>query len=128
MTTRHYELTILTGGGPDAGTTGVVHMKFDGTNGSTGWQRFADERQPHFRRGLVDVAAVECGDLGDVDTCSLLVERRGDSPAWFVRTVELTTGEESLVWTFETWVKGEPVSRSGPSREPGAGRVAAGRE
>ena len=43
---------------------------------------------------------------------------RGTGPEarWFLNSVEVLDGDESILWTFDSWIGGEAVASSNPER------------
>ena len=120
MTTKTYDIAILTSGDRDAGTSAEVWLKFDGSAGTTGWFAFSDPDEPperrHFGRGQIDYGSIDFADLGDPQTCT--VELRGDADeSWIPCSVELIDGGESHTWQFGNRIRtGEQAVQDSPLR------------
>ena len=115
---KDYDVAICTCAEVDAGTTGEVWLKFDGTKDRTEWFPFVDSDAPsdwqHFNAGRIDYGSFDFVDLGELRTCSIQL-RGAHNESWLPKSVELIDGSTSYVWLFEEWLTtGEQISKDGP--------------
>jgi hypothetical protein len=110
-----HDVVIKTGHQTDAGTTSKVTVQFIGNQGELSFA-FDDDVEPHFRRGSIDCASVPAVDIGEPHTCCLQLEMQGDSPSWFVDTVEIVTDDGSTIWEFEQWIESDATACVGRDR------------
>ncbi len=110
-----HDVVIKTGDQTEAGTTSRVTVQFIGNQGELSFV-FDDDVEPHFRRSSIDCASVPAVNIGEPHTCCLQLEMQGDSPSWFVDTVEIVTDDGSTIWEFEQWIESDATACAGHDR------------
>ncbi|XP_061409799.1 lipoxygenase homology domain-containing protein 1-like isoform X3 [Lethenteron reissneri] len=111
-----YEVTVVTGDSPGAGTDTGLHVTLFGANGATPEVTLA-KGEDRFERGHKDVFAMEMDDVGRLEKMRVRSDGKGSRPDWFlekillrnVKTFEVTAfklsgwiskskGDKKLVW------------------------------
>ncbi|XP_031425132.1 polycystic kidney disease protein 1-like 2 [Clupea harengus] len=103
----NYILNIQTGYRSGAGTSAVVSIALQGTEGESEPHHLTDPDKPVFERGGVDMFMLStpfC--LGELQSIRLCHDNSGGHPAWYLNKVTIQDLQTRKVWHFlcSTWL------------------------
>ncbi|PRW59715.1 lipoxygenase homology domain-containing 1 isoform A [Chlorella sorokiniana] len=103
-----YEIEVLTGSQPDAGTTASVYVELCGAAGSSGEHRLMYREgsgRTAFCPGATDTFRLHCRELGPLHKVRVFHNNAGGAPEWFLESVRVRRQGGDGRWT------GFPCSR-----------------
>ncbi|TPP60374.1 hypothetical protein FGIG_08324 [Fasciola gigantica] len=101
----NYEIRVITGNRPHAGTDANVYLTLFGENGDSGERRLAKSQTNanKFESGQTDVFLWEAVDLGQLHKARIRHDNSGVGPSWFLSRIEVQPlGERKMDAEFGT--------------------------
>ncbi|CAL8070988.1 unnamed protein product [Calicophoron daubneyi] len=88
---RQYEIKVVTGDVPHAGTDSNVFLTLYGDNGDSGERKLAYSKtnMNKFEKGQTDIFAWEIVDLGRLSKARIRHDNSGVGPSWFLSRIEV---------------------------------------
>ncbi|MBN3300355.1 LOXH1 protein, partial [Amia calva] len=108
-----YEVTVVTGDTPSAGTDANIFMTVFGANGSSEEMRLP-KNEDRFERGQEDTFNLEIDDIAPLKKIRVRTDGTGSRPDWFLDKITIRNLSSDEVWDFSY---NEWLSKSkGPKR------------
>ncbi|XP_056399217.1 lipoxygenase homology domain-containing protein 1 isoform X2 [Hyla sarda] len=106
-----YEVTVITGDVPNAGTDANIYMTCFGASGNTE-EILLPKSGDRFERGQKDTFVMEIADIAPFKKMRVRIDGKGSRPEWYLEQIILksTVTEEETVFTYGEWLsktKGE---------------------
>ncbi|KAL3842214.1 hypothetical protein ACJMK2_020253, partial [Sinanodonta woodiana] len=101
-----YDVLVVTGDKPGAGTNANVSITIFGENGDTGKRILKQSFRDLFEKGQKDKFEIEAVDLGELQKIRIEHDNSGFRPGWFLDRVEITNRSTGVVTLFpcERWL------------------------
>jgi len=96
-----YEIQICTSDIRGAGTDATVSLRLYGSSRDSSWLRLDNGNNiDPFERGMTDTFKISCQNLGELKSCKIGHDSRGENPAWHLSHVKVTDLSARRSWLF----------------------------